>query len=69
MEDFKKLAYIKIFEGICSLAVDKYNYEEACEHCSFNGCKACEKERISRKDDAEILEIEEIISKKVLTNM
>lgn len=67
MEDYKKLAYIKIFEGCCTLMVDKYGYENACKYCPFYGCNACEKERISKKDDMELLEIEAIILEKVLT--
>lgn len=66
MEDYKKLAYIKIFEGCCTLMVDKYGYENACKHCPFYGCNACDMERIGTKHNAELLELEAITLEKII---
>ena len=66
MEDFMKIAYLKIFEGTCSLVVNKYGMDNPCIHCPFYGCSGCEKERLSKQDEAEILEIETIILEKII---
>ena len=66
MKNSNKIAYIKIFEGVCSLMIDKYG-DNPCKHCIFYNCNACEKELISARDEQSLQQIEKIISKKLLT--
>ena len=64
----KKIAYIKIFEGVCSLMVEKYDYDNnPCKHCIFYNCNACKKESVSTKDEKDLQEIEKIVLEKLLT--